>query len=215
MANNGKTPEATIQRLPVYLYRLLALQEQGVERVSSRELAEELKITPSRLRQDFHCFGGFSQQGKPYAVNHLVARLREILGLEGETPFIIVGTGHLGQAIANYNQFSTDGFRMVGLFDSNPRLEGLAINGVQVRNMDELPRQVEKLNVKLGIVAVPPRVAQDVTDKMIAAGITGIWNFAPVNLRVPPDVFLQDEFLSVGIMTLRFKMKGSTDRPCS
>ncbi|MCP4550038.1 MAG: redox-sensing transcriptional repressor Rex [bacterium] len=207
----SRIPEATIQRLPIYLYRLEAMKDNGVERVSSRDLADELKISSSRLRHDFHYFGDFSKRGRTYEVDHLISRLRCIMGLNEVTPFVIVGVGNLGQAMANYNQFEKDGFRLAGLFDANPRMEGLQFNEVAVQGMEALPPLIQEEKVRLGIVAVPPNAAQAVTDLLISSGITGIWNFAPVSLKIPENVILCDEFLSVGIMSLRFKMKYDQD----
>lgn len=205
--NGGMIPGATLQRLPVYLYRLMAMRGQGVDRVSSRELAAQLKIKPSQLRRDFHHFGGFSRPGQPYDVCHLVKRLREILALSEPVDYVIVGVGNLGQAIAAYPRFETDGFRLAGLFDINPKLIGLQFRGVEVQDLELLPALVKANGVRLGVVTAPPEAAQQVADLMVEAGITGIWNFAPVNLQVPDHVALRDEFLSVGIMSLHYRMR--------
>jgi redox-sensing transcriptional repressor len=199
-------PEGTIQRLPVYLYRLQALQAEGVQQVSSRELARQLRISPSRLRHDFHHFGGFSRPGHPYEVDHLVRRIGEILAPDGPVDFVIAGMGQLGQAIANYSQFERDGFRLAGLFDVNPRLLGLQFRGVPVQDLEALAAVVAEKGVRMGIITASPESAQEVAERMATAGIRGIWNFAPVNLEVPDDVVLHDEFFSVSIMSLRYKM---------
>lgn len=207
MTRNGdKIPGATLQRLPVYLYRLKAMQDQGVHRVCSRELAAQLKIKSSQLRRDFHHFGGFSRPGQAYEVSHLVNRLQEILALTEPVDFVIAGVGNLGQAIAAYTRFETDGFRLAGLFDVNPRMVGLRFRDVEVMDLSHLATIVEQKQVGLGVVAVPPESAQRVTDIMVGAGIKGIWNFAPINLQVPDHVALRDEFLSVGIMSLHYRM---------
>jgi redox-sensing transcriptional repressor len=206
MTRNGdRIPGATLQRLPVYLYRLKAMQDQDVHRVSSRELAAQLKIKPSQLRRDFHHFGGFSRPGQAYEVCHLVKRLQEILALTEPVDFIIAGVGNLGQAIATYTRFEADGFRLAGLFDINPKMVGLRFRDVEVMDLERMPEVVKREQVGLGIVTVPAQAAQKVTNAMVAAGIKGIWNFAPVNLQVPDDVALRDEFLSVGIMALHYR----------
>ena len=203
----ARIPEVTIQRLPVYLYRLQAMQANGIRSVCSRALAEQLKIPPSRLRRDFHYFGGFSRPGHPYDVDHLIGRLQEILALSGPVDFVIAGLGNLGQAIASYTQFEEDGFRLVGLFDINPRLMGLKFRGIPVQDIESLPGEVKEKQVQLGIITVSPSSAQSVANLMTESGIHGIWNFAPVNLAVPSNVVLHDEFLSVGIMSLCYKVK--------
>ena len=205
-------PEGTIQRLPVYLYRLQALQQQGVRQVSSRALARQLRISPSRLRHDFHHFGGFSSPGHPYEVDHLIERIGGILAPNGPVDFIIVGIGHLGQAIASYEKFDRDGFRLAGLFDCNPRLQGLNFRGVTVQDCEVMPDVVREKGVRLGIITAPPESAQNIAERMVEAGIRGIWNFAPVNLELPDDVVIHDEFLSVSIMSLRYKLQVQFDR---
>lgn len=201
-----RIPEATLQRLPLYLYRLLSLQGQGVGRVSSRALAAELRINSSRLRQDFHHFGGFSRPGQTYAVDHLVARLREILALGAPVQYVIAGAGYLGQAIAAYPRFEEDGFRLAGIFDINPKLIGLRFRGVPVQDIELLPELVARLGVRLGVITTSPEAAQKVAEFMVRAGITGIWNFAPVSLQLPDQVTLQDEFLTAGLMALHYRM---------
>lgn len=203
----GKVSDATIQRLPVYLYRLQALQKQGVRRVSSRDLADQVRVKAAQLRHDFRQFGGFSRPGQPYDVDHTVRRLREILGLAVPVDCVLAGLGNLGQAIASYSQFGRDGFNLVGLFDINPKLVGYSIRGIAIEDIDAMPAFINQHGVQLGIIAVPPEAAQSVADMMAGAGIRGIWNFAPVELRVPSPVVLHDEFLSVGIMSLRYKVK--------
>jgi len=202
-----KIPEATLQRLPAYLYRLQSLQADGVGRVSSRTLAAQLRINSSRLRQDFHHLGGFSRPGQTYTVGHLVERLREILALGAPVPYVIAGAGNLGQAIAAYPRFDEDGFRLVGIFDINPRLIGLRFRGVAVEDIERLPALVKRLGVRLGVITTSPEAAQGVVELMVGAGITGIWNFAPVGLQVPAGVTLQDEFLSAGLMSLHYRMQ--------
>ena len=202
-----RIPEATIQRLPVYLFRLQALQAHGIKKVCSRELADELKISSSRLRHDFHYFGSFSRPGHPYDVEPLIARLRDILVLSEPIDFIIAGMGNLGQAMATYAQFEQDGFRLAGLFDINPKLMGLNFRGVPVQDLEMLPDLVRARHVPLGVLTVPATAAQSVADLMVDAGIRGIWNFAPINLKLPANVVLHDEFLSASIMSLSYKMK--------
>ena len=205
----GKVPEATILRLPLYLNRLKALSEAGVECVSSRDLAEELRIKAGQLRHDFHHFGGFSRPGHPYQVEPLIERLQEIMALKEPTAYIIAGAGHLGQAIASYTRFEEDGFHLRGLFDINPRILGMSIRDIPVRDMDEMGGFVAEEGILLGALTVPPSAAQEVADLMADAGIRGIWNFAPVDLKVPEGVVVQNEFLSVGLMALNYKVNAA------
>lgn len=209
--NNGEpayVPEATVLRLPLYLNRLKALREAGVQCISSRALAEQLKIKAGQLRHDFHHFGGFSQPGHPYEVEVLIRRLMEIMALDQSTPYVIVGAGLLGQAIASYSRFEEDGFHLCGIFDINPRILGMSIRDIPVRDMDEMSDFVREKSIPIAVLAVPPSAAQEVADRLVDAGVRGIWNFAPMDLKVPEDVVVQDEFLSVGIMALNYKVKG-------
>ncbi len=210
MRKNRKTcdvPEATIHRLPLYLEKLKLLQAIGVEDVSSRQLAESLDIKASQLRHDFHYFGGFSRPGRPYQVAKLVPALEKIIGISVPQPTVIVGAGHLGQALANYQNLELQGFPVKGIFDTNPKLFGLEMRGQPVQDMDDLETVIEREGIRIAIMTVPAANAQAVTERLIAAGIIGIINFAPTDLKVPEGVAVRNERLAVGIMSLSFKVK--------
>jgi redox-sensing transcriptional repressor len=200
-------PDATILRLPLYLEKLKLLQQDGVQEVSSRQLADSLDIKASQLRHDFHYFGGFSRPGRPYQVEKLVPALEQIIGIAEPVPTVIVGAGHLGQALANYQNLELQGFPLRGIFDINPKLIGLEIRGVPIRDLDDLEEVCQRERVKIGIVTVPASVAQKVTDQLVEAGVIGIFNFAPTDLRVPHGIVVRNERLAVGIMSLSFKVK--------
>ena len=200
-------PDATIHRLPLYLEKLKLLQAIGVEDVSSRQLAESLDIKASQLRHDFHYFGGFSRPGRPYQVEKLVPALEKIIGISEPQSTVILGAGHLGQALANYQNLEIHGFPVRGIFDVNPKLIGLEIRGQPVRDMDELERVIAKEDVRIAILTVPAANAQAVADRLVEAGIMGIFNFAPTDLKVPDGVIVRNERLAVGIMSLSFKVK--------
>ena len=210
MSKNRKAcdvPDATILRLPLYLEKLKLLQAIGVEDVSSRQLAESLDIKASQLRHDFHYFGGFSRPGRPYQVDKLVEALEQIIGIAEPQPTAIVGAGHLGQALANYQNLDLQGFPVRGIFDVNPKLIGLEIRGQPIRDIEELGPVIQREQIKIAILTVPAAQAQAVTDKLVAAGIVGIINFAPQDLKVPEGVAVRNERLAVGIMSLSFKVK--------
>ncbi|MBU8869319.1 MAG: redox-sensing transcriptional repressor Rex [Gemmatimonadales bacterium] len=210
MRKNRRTcdvPDATVLRLPLYLEKLKLLQAIGVEDVSSRQLAESLDIKASQLRHDFHYFGGFSRPGRPYHVQKLVGALEQIIGIAEPVPTAIIGAGHLGQAIANYQNLEIQGFPIKGIFDANPKLVGVEIRGQPVRDMDELEEVVLKEKVKIAILTVPAAQAQLVADRLVKAGIVGIFNFAPMDLKAPPTVAVRNERMAVGIMSLSFKVK--------
>ena len=200
-------PDATILRLPLYLEKLKLLHAIGVEDVSSRQLAESLDIKASQLRHDFHYFGGFSRPGRPYQVEKLVTALEKIIGIAEPVPTAIVGAGHLGQALANYQNLELQGFPVRGIFDVNPKLIGLEMRGQPVRDMDDLETIIAQENIRIAILTVPAGQAQAVTDRLVKAGIIGIFNFAPTDLKVPQTVAVKNERLAVGIMSLSFKVK--------
>lgn len=200
-------PDATILRLPLYLEKLKLLQAIGVEDVSSRQLAESLDIKASQLRHDFHYFGGFSRPGRPYQVDKLVPALEKIIGIAEPVPTAIVGAGHLGQALANYQNLELQGFPVRGIFDVNPKLIGLDFRGRTVQDMDEMEESITREKIKIAILTVPSAHAQTVTDRLVAAGVIGIFNFAPTDLKVPVGVAVRNERLAVGIMSLSFKVK--------
>jgi redox-sensing transcriptional repressor len=207
-----KIPQMTISRLAQYLNCLSLLPQEHYREISSKELAAKIDLKSTQVRQDFHHFGGFGQAGYRYKVEDLIVGLEKILGLDAKQNMIIVGLGHLGQAVANYRKFERLGLHLVGLFDINPRLIGLEIRDVKVRDIDEIPEVVDETNATIGIIATPADAAQKTADLLVRSGIKGIWNFSPMNIFAPTDVVVQNEHLSVGLMTLSYKLKVMTQQ---
>lgn len=206
-------PLAAVRRLPSYFNCLRQLRESGIQHISSHELAEQIGIKPSQLRHDLYYFGEFGQRGYGYNVALLERELAKILNVEQGQNMIIVGAGNLGQAIATYKNLETRGFYVKGLFDINPRLIGLVIGGVRVRDIDEIPEVVAKEKVSIGVITVPSEAAQATADLLVQAGIRGIWNFAPVELQVPKGIPVQNEHLSVGLLTLSYLIRHRSAHP--
>ena len=150
---------AVIRRLPRYYRYLGELLENGVERISSGDLSKRMKVTASQIRQDLNNFGGFGQQGYGYNVKYLYTEIGKILGLEEDHNIIIIGAGNLGQALANYTAFEKRGFILKGIFDVNPRLQGVSIRGVPVRMMDELKTFIQNNDVEIGVLTIPKEKA--------------------------------------------------------
>jgi len=146
---------AVIKRLPRYYRYLGELMEDGVERISSSELSNRMKVTASQIRQDLNNFGGFGQQGYGYNVKYLHSEIAKILGLDRTHHMIIVGAGNLGQALANYTQFEKQGFKLVGIFDVNPILKGVSVNGLEIRMVDELPEFIKKNQIEIATLTLP------------------------------------------------------------
>jgi redox-sensing transcriptional repressor len=204
MKNNTKVSNAIIRRLPRYRRYLGDLQVQGVKKISSNELSDLIGYTASQIRQDLNTFGGFGQQGYGYSVDHLYAEINKILGLDREYKTVVVGVGHLGQAITNHILNYKFGFSIVGLFDVNPTIVGLAINGVKVQNSSELEDYVRDNNIDIGILCCGKDAAQEMADTLVRGGVKGLWNFAPIDLTVPNHVAIENVHLSESLHTLSF-----------
>ena len=208
-SSNTKVSNAIIRRLPRYRRYLNELRKQGVKKISSNELSELIGYTASQIRQDLNTFGGFGQQGYGYSVDSLFQEINKILGLDREYKTIVVGIGNLGQAITNYTYYYKIGFNIVGLFDVNPKLVGLSINDVLVRDFSEMSDFVKENDIDIAIICVNRENAQKVTDVLVDAGIDGIWNFAPVDLDVPNDVAVENVHLSDSLHTLSFLIRSN------
>ena len=198
---------AVIRRLPKYHRYLGDLLDKEVHRISSKELSDIIGFTASQIRQDLNNFGGFGQQGYGYNVEALHNEIGNILGLNKIYNAVLVGAGNLGQAIANYAGFRKAGFEIKALFDANPRMIGLKIRDFEVLDSENLESFVEENNIDIAILCIPKNGAQDVVDRLINAGIKGIWNFAPVDLEVPKDVIVENVNLTESLFTLSYLMK--------
>lgn len=198
--------QAVIRRLPRYYRYLGELLENGVERISSGELSRKMNVTASQIRQDLNNFGGFGQQGYGYNVQYLQDEIGKILGLHEQRNMVIVGAGNLGQALANYASFEKRGFILKGIFDVNPRLEGMTIRGVPIRMMDELQDFIRKENVTLAVLTIPKAKAAEIANLVVEAGVRGIWNFVHTDLHVPEDVIVENVHLSESLMRLSYKI---------
>ncbi len=197
---------AVIKRLPRYYRYLGELLENGVERISSKELSIGMKVTASQIRQDLNNFGGFGQQGYGYNVAYLHSEIGKILGLDEIQTMIIIGAGNLGQALANYN-FDRIGFHVIGIFDVNPRLEGLAVRGIEIRMMDDLPEFLGQNKVHVATLTVPKKNARVIATQLEELGIRAIWNFAPTDLQVSDDVCVKNVHLDESLMTLSYNFR--------
>ena len=183
-------------------------QDDGMDIISSDELGRRLELTPEQIRKDLALFGQFGKKGVGYYVNELKFNVGKILGLDNHWNIAIVGIGHLGVALANYQNFIALGFNLVALFDNDPNIIGKTVNHVKVKSIDELQSCAKNLKIDSGVIAVPAQFAQQVADKLVKANIKGIWNFAPVKMRVPEDVKIVNEDLSVGLSRLSYYITG-------
>lgn len=199
---------AVIKRLPRYYRYLGDLLENDEIRISSKELSKKMGVTASQIRQDLNNFGGFGQQGYGYNVEYLYHEIGKILGLERKHKVIIVGAGNLGQALANYTDFEKRGFILEGIFDVNPRLVGMAVRGIEIKDIEEMEGFVRNGEIDIAVLTLPKQKAVKVANDLINWGIKGIWNFAPIDLKtkLSSDVVVENVHLSDSLMTLSYNI---------
>nr|WP_291234758.1 redox-sensing transcriptional repressor Rex [Frisingicoccus sp.] len=197
---------AVIRRLPRYYRYLGELLQNDVVRISSKELSNRMKVTASQIRQDLNNFGGFGQQGYGYNVEYLHSEIGKILGLDVQHNMIIIGAGNLGQALANYN-FEKVGYHLIGIFDTNPRLKGVSVRGIEIKMMDTLDDFVKNHQVDVVTLTVPKRQAVEIAHHLEKIGIKAIWNFAPTDLNLSESVCVKNVHLNESLMTLSYEYR--------
>lgn len=197
---------AVIRRLPRYYRYLGELLENGVERISSNDLSKRMKVTASQIRQDLNNFGGFGQQGYGYNVKYLYTEIGKILGLEEDHNIIIIGAGNLGQHWLIMQPSRTRGFILKGIFDVNPRLQGVSIRGVPIRMMDDLKTFVQNNEIDNAVLTIPKEKAIEVANMLVENGVRAIWNFAHTDLNLPDNVVVENVHLSESLMQLSYNI---------
>ncbi len=203
MQPSGRVPESTAARLPVYLRVLSDLA--GLDSISSEELASACGVSSAQLRKDLSALGSHGTRGVGYDVRGLRDALAAELGMEQDWPVVIVGGGNLGMALANYAGFLSRGFRVVGIVDADQLRVGEAVaDGLVIQPMADLARIIRRTHAVIAVIATPAEGAQPVADELVAAGVTGILNFAPVVLSVPAGVAVRDVDLGVELQLLAF-----------
>lgn len=197
---------AVISRLPRYYRYLGELKDNGIERISSQELSDLMSVTASQIRQDFNNFGGFGQQGYGYNVKYLYEEIAKILGLDHKHNLILIGAGHLGQALANYVNFERRGFVIKGIFDIDKNIHGNLIRGILVQPMENIETFVNENDIDIAILTIPKAEAVKVSKLLVDYGIKAIWNFAHVDLDVPDNVIVENVHLSESLMKLSYNL---------
>ncbi|GAC1326460.1 MAG: redox-sensing transcriptional repressor Rex [Mycobacteriales bacterium] len=197
-------PEATVARLPVYLRALHTLAEGGSTTVSSDALATAAGVNSAKVRKDLSHLGSYGTRGVGYDVAYLVYQISRELGLTQDWAVVLVGVGNLGHALAGYGGFGSRGFRIAGLVDADPARVGEIVAGMPVRPLADLDEIVRANGVSIGVITTPAAAAQDVCDRLVAAGVTSVLNFAPTLLSVPSGVDLRKVDLSVELQILSF-----------
>ncbi len=199
---------SVVRRLPRYYRFLYDLKENGIERISSRELSQRMGLTASQIRQDLNCFGGFGQQGYGYVVGQLYEEIGHILGMDDLSDTILLGAGNMGKAIANHMDFEHRGVRLVGVFDDSPQVIGTTIRGMTVQSTDEIEAVCRRLHPRLAILCIPKEAAQSLVDRLIALGVKGFWNFSHYDITYHnPGVVVENVHLGDSLMTLSYQLK--------
>ena len=204
--DRNEISSAVVKRLPRYYRYLEELLDNGIERISSGDLSNRMKVSASQIRQDLNHFGGFGQQGYGYNVEYLHDEIAKILGIDHTHRIIIAGAGNLGRALANYANFAKRGFVVKGMFDSNPELIGKECRGAKVMPMDEMSSFIRDNDIEIMALTIPKTSANEVARIAVDAGIKGIWNFAHMDLIVPKNVVVENVHLSESLMTLSYNI---------
>ena len=197
-------PEATVARLPLYLRSLVEMTERGMHTVSSEGLADAAGVNSAKVRKDLSYLGSYGTRGVGYDVEYLIYQISRELGLTQDWNCVIVGVGNLGHALANYRGFTARGFRIVALVDADERKVGERVGDMEIEDFEDLERIAKERNVSIGIIATPAVAAQDAADRLVAASVKSILNFAPAVISVPDDVSLRKVDLSIELQILSF-----------
>ncbi|MBI1389194.1 MAG: redox-sensing transcriptional repressor Rex [bacterium] len=196
--------EATLLRMSRYLNVLEEFAEKEIPHISTRKLADLLGVNPAVVKQDFLPLQVKGQTGVGYEVPVLMQAIRDVFLSRGTLSFAIIGFGNIGQALANYVSFEKQGFEMKAIFDVNPRFHQYQVRGVPVEDMEHMEEIMKERQIDIGLICTPAHTAQDVADRLVAAGVKGIWNFAPTELMVPENIILVHEHLTRGLLALSY-----------
>jgi len=197
----------TAKRLSLYLRNLKRLKEKGIEIISSDRITPLLNVSSAQFRKDLSYFGEFGKRGVGYKVERLIEELEKILGINEEWRIALVGVGRLGQALLGFEGFSKFNIRIVCAFDIDKKKIGKIIEGVKVEDMKDLKTIIKRKRVKIALLCTPPHSAQEVSEKLVTAGIRGILNFSPLILKVPSSVFVSNVDMACELESLIFFLK--------
>ena len=213
MPKSDNISMSVIKRMPRYYRFLGKLKDDGVIRISSRELSKMMGFTASQIRQDLNCFGGFGQQGYGYNVEQLYDEIGSILGVNSTLNVILVGAGNLGHAIASHMEFERRGFKLIGAFDENPKLIGGKIKNTEIFAISSLEEFCAHHKPTVAIVCVPTGPAAKIVERLYNCGIRGFWNYSHYDiLSVFPDAIVENVHLSDSLLTLSYQIKSSSKK---
>ncbi len=211
MATDKKISSAVIARLPRYYRYLGELLDCNVERISSKELSERMKVTASQIRQDLNNFGGFGQQGYGYNVAYLHEEIGKILGIDSKQDMVIVGGGNIGQALVKYKDFEKRGFCIRAIFDSDKKVAGKKVGDLVIQHVDMLDDFIRDNNIKIVALTVPKEAAKGLAERLVSLNVKGIWNFAPTDLNLPDNIVVENVHLSESLMRLSYRIGKSEE----
>ncbi|HPF40284.1 MAG TPA: redox-sensing transcriptional repressor Rex [Phycisphaerae bacterium] len=209
MKPEGNIPAPAVRRLSLYLRQLELLWADDRQKVSSKELGKALRLTDSQIRKDLAYFGQFGQAGVGYDITELTTNIRRILGTDRTWNVLLVGAGNLGSALSAYRGFAKRGFRLVAVFDSDRKKVGRPLTSnpeLTVQHIDQLEEEVRRREIHLAINAVPAEAAQQIANRLVKAGVRGLFNFAPVNLDIDSQVAISSVDLAVQLEQLSFQV---------
>ncbi|WP_456441203.1 redox-sensing transcriptional repressor Rex [Caldithrix abyssi] len=199
-----KISDSTISRLSTYYRTLSHLIDQGIETVSSEQIAEINNITSAQVRKDLSFFGSFGKRGLGYNTRDLRDQIANILGLSKKWNVALVGVGNIGRALIDYAEFKKQGFHIKALFDNDPQKVGQEIGGLKIHHMDSVCNVVKEKKIEIAIIAVPAKVAQSVVDSLVKCGVKAFLNFAPITIKTPDDVMVKNENMSIELEALSY-----------
>ncbi len=207
MSRNDGVSNSVIKRLPRYYRFLGELKENGVVRISSKDLSEKMGFTASQIRQDLNCFGGFGQQGYGYNIESLYNEIGNILGVNSNRKAIIIGAGNLGKAVALHMSFEQRGFNVIGIFDRNKALSGQMLRGLPIRHTDGLYNFCKDNSPTVAVLCIPSAAAKDLAPQLVELGIKGFWNFSHYDISADyPQVAVENVHLSDSLMKLSYRV---------
>lgn len=209
--SSRRISESTIRRLSIYYRQLAILESEGYHTVSSKELARRERLTPAQVRKDLSFFGSFGTRGLGYTTKELKEKIAGILGVDRVWHVALVGAGNIGSALASYKEFAKQGFEINSIFDNDQRKIGSNHKGITISDIQTLPEALKKHHIEIVVIAVPASHAQKIADVVVRAGVKAILNFAPINLKVPPDVVLRSMNMSMEMEYLSFYLRNRHD----
>ncbi|MEA1964170.1 MAG: redox-sensing transcriptional repressor Rex [Candidatus Aerophobetes bacterium] len=204
-----RVPTESVKRLSLYLRSLNYLSEEGVETISSDELAKGIYVSAAQVRKDLSYFGDFGTRGVGYNVQSLIYKIKSALGLDKKRSVALVGVGRLGLALLNYPGFEEFGFQISVAFDSDPKKIGKIYKGVKVKDSSQIEKIIKKEKIKIAIIAVPAPAAQKIADVLIKTGIKAILNFSPIYLSIPEDINIKTVDIATELGNLAYHLTHS------